>query len=228
MSIVTNVKHNPFLLNMDFQRVAISLAGDQHWVTSPADGVSRVHLEREAEESGHTTSFVKFAPGAAFVQHTHPRGEEIYVLEGVFSDEFGDYPAGSYVRNPPGSAHSPFTREGCSLFVKLEQFKTGDTEKVVIRPDDQQWQAGIGKLRVLPLHAYETESTALVFWPAHEVFQTHRHWGGEEIVVLKGRFCDEHGEYPQGSWIRSPHLSQHTPFVGAEATLILVKVGHLG
>jgi len=228
MSKVTNNKHNPFLLNMDLQRVAISLAGEQHWVTSPADGVSRVHLEREAEESGRTTSFVKFAAGACFPAHVHPLGEEIYVLEGVFSDEFGDYPAGSYLRNPPGSAHSPFTREGCTLFVKLEQFKPGDDAQVVIRPADQQWRPGIGNLRVLPLHAYETESTALVFWPAEEKFQTHRHWGGEEIVVLTGKFCDEHGEYPQGSWLRSPHLSQHTPFVGTEETLILVKTGHLG
>lgn len=218
---------NPFLLNMDMSRVACVLGNAQHWVTSPADGVSRVPLERVAEESGHTTSFVKFAPGASFPRHDHPQGEEIYVMEGVFSDEFGDYPAGTYLRNPPGSSHTPFTHEGCTLFVKLDQFRTGDDVKVVMRSQDQQWRPGIGNLRVLPLHSFDTENTALVFWPAHEVFQPHRHWGGEEIVVLAGKFCDEHGEYPRGSWIRSPHLSQHSPFVGEEETLILVKVGHL-
>jgi len=36
----------------------------------------------------------------------------------------------------------------------------------------------------------------------------------------------EYGQYPEGSWIRSPHLSEHFPRV-EEETLILVKVGHL-
>lgn len=218
---------NTFELNMNMNDIAVVLEKDQHWVTSRADGVSRVHLEREAEESGHTTSFVKFEPGSYFPEHQHPQGEEIYVLDGVFSDENGDYPAGTYLRNPPGSRHKPFTREGCTLFVKLDQFKPGDDELVVIRPDEQQWRLGIGNLRVLPLHAYEGESTALVFWPENEEFQPHTHWGGEEIVVLQGRFIDEHGEYPAGSWIRSPHMSKHFPRV-EEETLILVKVGHIG
>ena len=213
-------------LNMDFSQVACVRPGDQQWVKSPADGVSRIHLEREAAESGHTTSFVRFEPGSIFDAHTHPHGEEIYVLEGVFSDENGDYPAGTYLRNPPGSRHKPFTQQGCTLFVKLDQFQANDTQHVVLRPEDQQWQPGIGNLRVLPLYAHGTENTALVYWPANEVFQPHTHWGGEEIVVIEGRFIDEHGEYPAGSWLRSPHMSQHYPRV-EEPTLILVKVGHL-
>lgn len=215
-----------YLLNMDFSKMACLLAKDQDWVKSPADGVSRIHLEREAAESGHTTSFVKFEAGSFFPQHVHIQGEEIYVLEGVFSDEHGDYPAGSYLRNPPGSQHTPFTKEGCTLFVKLEQFQKDDTQKIVLGPEDQQWQQGIGNLKVLSLHVHKTESTALVHWPANEVFQPHTHWGGEEIVVISGKFIDEFGEYPAGSWLRSPHMSQHFPKVEKE-TLILVKVGHL-
>ena len=198
----------------------------QEWVTSPADGVSRVHLERIAEESGHVTSFVKFEPGSYFPQHSHPIGEEIFVLDGVFSDESGDYPAGTYIRNPPGSFHKPFTKEGCKLFVKLEQFQRDDTEHVVIRPEDRQWRDGRGGLKVLPLHVYNTESTALVAWPKNEVFQPHSHMGGEEIVVISGKFIDEHGEYPAGTWLRSPHLSKHFPRV-EEETLIYVKFGYL-
>lgn len=213
-------------LNMDFSQVACVLAAEQEWVESPADGVSRIHLEREAKESGHTTSFVRFAPGSYFPEHDHPQGEEIYVLEGVFSDEDGDYPAGTYIRNPPGSKHKPFTDDGCTLFVKLDQFQADDYRHVVIRPEQQQWQPGIGNLKVLSLHEHNGESTALVYWPENEVFQMHTHWGGEEIVVLKGKFIDEHGEYPYRSWIRSPHMSKHFPRV-EEATLILVKVGHL-
>lgn len=217
---------NSYILNMDFTRAACLLAKDRQWVKSPADGVSRIPLEREAAESGHTTSFVRFEPGSFFPQHVHPHGEEIYVLEGVFSDENGDYPAGTYIRNPPGSQHKPFTKPGCTLFVKLDQFQKDDNEQVVIRPEERQWQPGIGNLKVLPLHNHKTESTALVHWPANEVFQPHTHWGGEEIVVIKGKFIDEYGEYPAGSWIRSPHMSKHFPRV-EEETLILVKVGHL-
>lgn len=214
------------LLNMDFSKTVCLRPADQHWITSPADGVSRVHLEREAEEHGHTTSFVKFAADSYFPAHTHPQGEEIFVLDGVFSDERGDYPAGTYIRNPPGSSHTPFTKQGCTLFVKLDQFQADDLEAVVLRPDEQHWRAGIGNLKVLPLHQYQTESTALVFWPANEIFQAHSHYGGEEIVVIRGRFIDEFGDYPAGSWIRSPHLSRHCPRV-EEETLIMVKVGHL-
>ena len=211
---------------MDFSKTACFLADEARWVKSPADGVSRIPLEREAEESGHTTSFVKFAPGSFFPAHLHPQGEELFVLDGVFSDENGDYPAGTYIRNPPGSRHSPFTREGCTLFVKLDQFQSGDNEHVVLRPDEQIWHAGIGNLKVTSLHSFNTESTALVWWPENEVFQPHTHFGGEEIVVIKGTFIDEHGEYPAGSWVRSPHMSKHFPYV-KEETLIFEKVGHL-
>ena len=214
-------------LNMDFSKAACLLKDAQQWVKSPADGVSRIPLERIAAESGHTTSFVRFEAGASFPPHDHPQGEEIYIMDGVFSDENGDYPAGTYVRNPPGSRHQPFTREGCTLFVKLDQFHPDDNEHLVVRPEDQEWRQGIGNLRVLALHEHNGVSTALVWWPENEVFQAHTHWGGEEIVVLQGRFIDEHGEYPAGSWIRSPHMSKHFPRV-EEETLILVKVGHLG
>lgn len=215
-----------YRLNMDFEKPVCMLPDRYDWVASPADGVERVPLERLSPESGHKTSFVRFSPGSYFPAHAHPLGEEIFVLDGVFSDQYGDYPAGTYLRNPPGSSHQPFTREGCLLFVKLDQFHPDDAEQVVLRPEDRQWRPGIGSLEVCPLHTYETASTALVLWPENEVFQPHVHWGGEEILVIEGRFIDEHGEYPAGSWIRSPHLSEHFPRV-EEKTLILVKVGHL-
>jgi anti-sigma factor ChrR (cupin superfamily) len=214
------------MLNMDLsQRVVIDTAS-QTWIGSPDDGVERKPLERTQAESGHTTSIVRFAPGSRFAHHAHPQGEEILVLEGVFSDEFADYPAGTYLRNPPGSAHSPFSEHGCTLLVKLDQFVAGDDQRVVIDTNTQPWRPGIGGLSVQPLHEFQHEHTALVHWPAGEVFQSHRHYGGEEIFVLSGTFRDEHGIYPQGSWLRNPHLSQHHPFVEKE-TLIWVKVGHL-
>jgi len=214
------------MLNMDLTQPVVVETAAMPWSGSRADNVVRKPLEREDAESGRATSIVQFEPGAAFPSHTHTFGEEILVLEGVFSDETGDYPAGTYLRNPPGSRHAPHSEPGCTLFVKLEQFAPGDQDRVIIDTHASPFQPGIGGLRVLPLHSFETQHTALVHWPAGEHFQPHRHWGGEEILVLSGEFIDEFGRYPQGTWIRSPHQSQHHPRVEQE-TLIFVKTGHL-
>ncbi|PSL16205.1 ChrR-like anti-ECFsigma factor [Marinobacterium halophilum] len=216
----------PAGLNMDFSQRLVIDTHSLDWLPSPAPGVRRKPLEREQKESGHTTSIVEYAPGTAFSSHPHPLGEEIFVLEGVFSDEDGDYPAGSYIRNPPGSQHAPFSHEGCVIFVKLNQFSPDDLASVRIQARTQPWQPGVGGLEVMSLHEFEGEHTALVKWPAGERFQPHRHFGGEEILVLSGEFCDEYGRYPAGSWLRSPHLSEHFPYVDTE-TVILVKTGHL-
>lgn len=279
------------MLHMNFaERVVIETAS-QPWQASPMSGVWRKPLARAQAEAGHATSIVRYDAGSRFRAHTHPRGEEILVLEGVFSDEDGDYPAGSYLRNPAGSQHSPFSVGGCTLLVKLHQFQDGDVDSVRILPVEtsssahlatralashhphaaviggaaispavtfrnasavnimattkvaansmasqaeasvfvdqaQPWQPGHGGLMVLPLHSFATEHTALVFWPAGEHFVMHRHVGGEEIFVISGEFADEHGRYPAGTWLRSPHMSLHQPFVEQD-TLIWVKTGHL-
>ena len=146
-----------------------------------------------------------------------------------FSDERGDYPAGTYLRNPPGSAHAPFSREGCVLFVKLWQFAVQDLEPVCLDTRAAPWRQGmVPGLQVMPLHEHEGVSTALVRWAPDTVFNSHRHPGGEEILVLEGLFRDDAGDYPQGTWLRSPRWSQHAPFTGAGGALIYVKVGHLG
>ncbi|NNC99291.1 MAG: cupin [Gammaproteobacteria bacterium] len=213
-------------LNMDFsQRVVIDTAAIS-WVDSPSGGVQRKPLERQAAESGHATSVVRYLPGASFSRHGHPGGEEILVLEGVFSDESGDYGPGTYFRNPPGSSHAPFSRKGCVLLVKLCQFQQGDLEQICIDTRHAEWLPGQGGLQVMPLHQYLDEHIALVKWPANEVFKPHNHPGGEEIFVISGTFCDQHAEYPAGTWLRNPHLSNHHPYVACE-TIIWVKTGHL-
>ncbi len=213
-------------LNFDFSQRVVIETDQMDWIGSPCDGVQRKPLSRQFAESGKTTSLVRFAPGSSFSPHSHPLGEEIIVLDGVFSDQHGDYGQGSYLRNPPGSSHKPFTREGCLLFVKLDQFDPEDRQQTVIDTNTAAWLPGQGGLEVMPLHSFEHEHTALVKWPAGERFQPHRHFGGEEILVLSGTFRDEFGSYPAGTWIRSPHMSQHFPFV-EEETLIWVKTGHL-
>jgi anti-sigma factor ChrR (cupin superfamily) len=214
------------MLNMDLNKTVVVKTTMQVWEGSPSEGVWRKPLAREAVEHGHTTSLVRFDPDSSFTEHSHPFGEEILVLDGVFSDQYGDYPAGTYLRNPPGSKHMPFSQQGCTLFVKLDQFKPDDSSEVRIDTKLAQWLPGQGRLQVMPLHEFENESVALVRWPSHSKFQPHRHVGGEEIFVLSGTFIDEYDSYPQGSWIRSPHKSEHTPFV-EEETIIWVKTGHL-
>ncbi|WP_372880268.1 cupin domain-containing protein [Psychromonas sp.] len=213
-------------LNLDFcKRVVIDTA-KMPWVNSPMPGVRRKPLARAAAEGGHITSVVQYSPGSYFSGHYHPQGEEIFVLEGTFSDENGDYEKGSYLRNPPGSYHQPFSKNGCTILVKLNQFDPQDKKSVVINSNTTEWQQGSGGLQVMPLHDFAGQHTALVKWPAGEIFHLHEHVGGEEVFVLSGHFKDEYGSYPKHSWIRSPHLSTHRPFVDQE-TIILVKVGHL-
>jgi anti-sigma factor ChrR (cupin superfamily) len=214
-------------LNADFSQRALIRPADSPWVASPMPGVERRMLDRIGEEVARATSIVRYAAGSRFSEHQHPGGEEFLVLDGVFSDERGDYPAGTYVRNPIGSHHAPFSREGCTIFVKLMQFDEADDQPVVIDSTQAQWRPGlVPGLQVLPLHQHGTEHVALVRWAPGTYFNAHRHWGGEEILVLEGTFQDEFGDYPAGSWLRSPHLSQHTPFSEA-GCLIWVKTGHL-
>ncbi len=198
------------------------------WEPSPSKGVLRRKLDRDGAELGRVTSIVQYAAASSFSAHTHGGGEEFYVLEGTFSDENGDYAAGTYVRNPIGSSHAPRSDQGCTIFVKLHQFDARDSERVVIDCKERSFLAGqVEGLTVLPLHSFETESTALVRWAPQTHFAAHSHFGGEEILVLEGVFSDEHGDYPKGTWIRSPHLSRHKPFSEA-GCLIYVKTGHLG
>ena len=214
------------MLNMDFSKQCVIHWDEQDWLESPLAGVWRKALEREAAEHGHVTSIVKYEANSYFNEHPHPQGEEIFVLEGTFSDETGDFGPGTYIRNPPGSKHKPFSKEGCIIFVKLNQFDPEDRESLRIDTHKADWHPGAGNLQVMPLHNFLGHNTALVKWPANEVFQPHRHMGGEEIFVISGEFIDEHGTYPKYTWLRSPHNSQHFPRVEKE-TLILVKTGHL-
>ncbi|MEQ3702796.1 cupin domain-containing protein [Thalassolituus sp.] len=217
------------LINADFEQGVVIQPTDYRWVKSPMPGVERMMLDRVGDEVARATSIVRYAPHSAFSSHSHSGGEEFLVLEGVFSDEHQNYLKGCYVRNPMGTSHTPkIGKEGATILVKLHQFDQDDTEQKVIDTQNQPWHQGlVDGLTVMPLHEYKTEHVALVKWAPHTQFQTHKHWGGEEIFVLEGTLYDEHGRYPKGTWLRSPHMSQHTPFTEEEGALIYVKVGHL-
>lgn len=213
-------------LNHDFRLRVVQHAADATWTPSPLPGVDRRMLDRIGGEVARATSIVRYAAGSRFDAHGHPGGEEILVLDGVFSDEHGDYPAGTYLRNPPGMRHAPFSVAGCTLFVKLWQFTPDDRTPVRINTKAAAFRQGlVPGLTVLPLHEHNGISTALVRWAPDTQFNMHMHPGGEEILVLEGVFRDEDGVYPAGSWLRNPRWSRHTPYTGAEGALIYVKVG---
>lgn len=215
-------------LHSDFSQRVVIRPDQYQFVDSPLAGVSRMMLERAGSEVARATSIVHYAAGSGYSAHTHNGGEEILVLDGVFSDQYGDYPAGTYLRNPPGTSHQPFSTDGCTLLVKLWQFAEDDTSQLILNTQQAQWHPGLVEgLSVLPLHEHNGVNTALVRWAANTVFNRHVHPGGEEILVLEGLFCDEHGEYPAGSWLRNPRYSSHAPFTQDQGALIYVKTGHM-
>ena len=214
-------------VNADLQQRVVIDSSTVAWQPSPLPGVERRPLERFAAESGRTTSIVRYAAGSSFKAHEHPQGEEILVLQGTFVDEHGSYPAGTWLKNPPGSRHAPSSPDGCLLFVKLCYMSAADTNAERIDTRSAQWQPGqVEGLMVLPLDSVGSIHTALVRWAPGTHFSAHRHMGGEEILVLEGMLQDENGDYPAGTWMRSPHDSRHQPFSDA-GCLIYVKVGHL-
>jgi anti-sigma factor ChrR (cupin superfamily) len=214
-------------LHADLTQRAVVASQDLPWVASPMAGVQRRMLERDGDEVARATSLVRYAPNSHFAAHTHGGGEEFFVLEGTFSDEHGDYPAGTYIRNPVGSTHTPFSEDGCTILVKLWQMHPDDQQRVVVNTHAAPWYPGMVEgLKVMPLHQFGSENVALVKWAPGTRFQHHSHLGGEEIFVLQGTFSDEYGDYPQGTWLRNPHNSRHTPF-SESGCLIYVKTGHL-
>jgi anti-sigma factor ChrR (cupin superfamily) len=214
-------------LHADLHQRMVLHTGAIAWSPSPMAGVERRLLDRHGGEVARATSIVRYAPGSRFERHGHGGGEEILVLEGTFSDEQGTYPAGTYLRNPAGSAHAPFSEEGCTMLVKLQQMHPADQERVVINTQQGTWHPGpAAGLALLPLHAWGSEQVDLRRLAPGTVVPHHVHPAGEEILVLEGLIQDDQGNYPAGSWLRQPPGSAHRPHSEHGCT-IWVKSGHL-
>lgn len=197
------------------------------WTASPSGTVQRkrVHLVGPPE-SGQVTSLVRYAPGATFPAHDHPEGEEILVLEGVFSDEHGEWPAGTYLLNPEGFRHEPFSREGCLLFVKLRQYPGRDRDHIVLATDEIEWQPGASQyVDVKPLYAQQeySDTVHLERWQHGAELGPIRYPEGVEIFVLDGEFTDESGEHRTHSWLRLPPGSTHAPSTAGGCTLYVKR-----
>lgn len=185
------------------------------WTPSPSGTVwrKRLHLVGPPE-SGQVTSIVRYQPNASFPTHDHPEGEEILVLEGVFSDEHGDWPAGTYLLNPEGFRHAPFSKPGCLLLVKLRQFAGYDREHHVIDTGQLEWQPtdrnGVWQKRLYRQAGY-TDTMRLERWEAGTGAKTKRYAQGAEFFVIDGQFEDDAGVFPTGSWLRIPAGGSHSP-----------------
>ena len=215
-------------INADFSKRAVVTVDDARYVRSPESGVERLMLDRIGDEVARATSIVRYAPGSSFAQHVHDRGEEFLVLDGVFSDEHGHYSAGCYVRNPPGTRHSPYSESGCRIFVKLRQFDASDLAPVVSKADDGlAWEASDG----LPgeqsvLHRFGGETVRLFKMAAGTRTKFIAPAGGLESLLLAGEAELDGRRTGLETWFRLP-ASDSISFDAIGDCLLWQKFGHL-
>ncbi|MGH8297121.1 MAG: cupin domain-containing protein [Steroidobacteraceae bacterium] len=197
------------------------------WSASPGRAVWRRRVHRVGPaEAGQVTAIVRYEPGSTFPRHDHPDGEEILVLEGVFSDEQGDWPAGSYLLSPEGFRHAPSSLEGCLLFVKLRQFPGLDRRHVALDTRAMPWvrESDREVKRLYSQEGYE-ERTYLERWTASSSPGERVYPLGAELLVLDGSFEDEHGHYGALTWLRLPREFRHAPRTPAGCELYFKEGG---
>lgn len=214
-------------INDDFSRPVIVHASQQEWVSSPAPGVERRMLFRIGEEKARATSIVRYAANSAFAPHVHSGGEEFLVLEGVFQDEGGDYPAGSYVRNPPGTSHAPRSQGGCTIFVRLWQFRADDRVETVRRPGEGEPVAVRtgGKAATL-LFRDEHEEVRLEDWRAGASV-TAENARGLELLLVSGSLLVEGERMAPQDWARLPAAMDFRAQVGEGGARVWMRRGPL-
>ncbi len=215
-------------LNTDLDRRVVVATGALPWIPSPLAGVERRILERDGDEVARVTSLVRYAPGSRFSAHEHAGGEEFLVLDGTFSDADGDYPAGTYVRNPVGSGHTPHSDDGTVILVKLWWMHPGDREFVRIDTTREDlWRpAADPGVTILALHAFGAETVALYRLAPGAAIEARDLPGGEEIFVVAGAAADLNGAYGVGDWIRAP-IGAAPALRASEGARLFVKRGHL-
>jgi anti-sigma factor ChrR (cupin superfamily) len=209
-------------------RVSVASAA-MPWSPSPSPSVWRKRLHRVGPaESGQVTAVVRYDAGSRFPAHGHTDGEEILVLEGVFSDDRGDWPAGTYLLNPEGYRHAPSSRGGCVLFVKLRQFPGRDRKQVAVDTNSLPWcddhRAGVETKTLYSQSGY-ADSMALERWAGGAELGRREYAGGAEIFVLEGEFADAAGRFEPGDWIRFPVGAAHEPATERGCTLYIKRGG---
>lgn len=214
-------------LNDDLAVRALVHAEALDWVPSPAPGVERRMLFRIGAEKARATSIVRYAPGSRFARHGHPGGEEFLVLEGVFQDETGDFPVGTYVRNPPGTGHAPGSAEGCTILVKLWQFRADDRARIVRRPGEGEVEAprpGASSARLLFEGA--GERVTIEDWRAGAKVEA-ANAEGLEMLVLSGGLVEGGEQLARWSWLRLPAGETLRAEVGSGGARVWLKAAPL-
>ena len=215
-------------INSNFSQPAFVHSDALEWVASPMAGVDRRMLDRIGEEVARATSIVRYAKGSAFSEHTHSGGEEFIVLDGVFQDEHGDYPKGTYVRNPVGTHHVPRSDPGCTIFVKLWQFEPADQEQIAIDlnavelhvdPDNPNRQSAV-------LASRDYEEVRLEHWAPDVEFEPCEA-GGLEMLILAGSLEFDGEVFGPHDWLRWPSQRAAHLHSGATGTRLWIKRGHL-
>lgn len=217
-------------LHTDFAERVVIDTHSQPWQPSPSSSVWRKRLELlGAVESGRVTSVVRYEPDSSFSAHPHPDGEEFLVLDGVFSDEHGDFPAGTFVLNPEGVVHTPRSKPGCTLFVKLRQYAGPDRPQVTIDTNAGTWLAGEGSgVEMLPLYEdtnYPERMRMLRLAPGGSTRRVS-HPGGQELFVVQGSLTDDFGAYDAGTWVRHPPGTTNA-LCSPSGCELYEKTGHL-
>lgn len=215
-------------LHADMKQRAAVHAAQQPWVASPMAGVERRMLHRVGAEVAQATTIVRYAPGSQFNAHTHTGGEEFLVLDGVFQDEHGDYPAGTYIRNPPQTRHTPGAALGCTIFVKLWQFDLQDRTRVIAHTDKMARVADAYRpwVKVSPLYRDAREDVRVEEWAANRAIALDLPKGGE-FLVLDGGFTEGGASFAQQSWLRLPSGSHLQAQTGPQGAKVWVKLHHL-
>jgi anti-sigma factor ChrR (cupin superfamily) len=215
-------------INADFDQRILLHADEIDWTASPMPGVSRRPLDRIGGEVARATTIVRFDPGSAFSPHTHDGGEEFIVLDGVFQDEQGDFPVGSYVRNPPTSRHTPATAPGCVIFVKLWQFDPADRSHVRIDMNKIGAVADPARpgVQVTPLFEDGREQVRLEYWAPGTTARIAAA-GGAELLMLNGTAATQTEALRKHSWLRVPTGGEVALTAGADGARIWLKTGHL-
>ena len=214
-------------INADFETRAVVHASLIPWIPSPIAGVDRRMLDRIGDEVARATTIVRYAPRSHFSPHTHGGGEEFLVLEGVFQDEHGDYPAGSYIRNPPGTSHQPGTELGAVILVKLWQFDKDDRTPVCIDANSVgPVKLGVSGVSTIPLYQDPRETVRLEMWEP-ETAIVAKDPGGIEIFVLDGEFHEGGDQFTRHSWLRLPVGQELAAVTGPKGAKVWVKSGHL-
>ncbi|WP_439154004.1 cupin domain-containing protein [Yoonia sp.] len=212
-------------LNADFTQRVLIHTNDIPWKASPMAGVDRRMLDRIGDEVARATSIVRYAPGSHFSAHTHTGGEEFIVLEGTFQDEHGDYPAGTYVRNPPTTSHTPGAADGCTIFVKLWQFDPDDRNQ--FRMDmTRDLKTVADGVALKTLHQDSRETVHYLDLAPGAVWSDPAA-GGAELLVLDGTLQESGDTLRQGSWLRVPDGKGLSVTAGAEGAKFWIKIGHL-